>query len=496
MEPLIQLPKPSLTSLSVREAIALGARDIPTFGQIWFQRTLRQKSPQFHYDMSAVIQNPLHRQIGFMVFRDGAKTTLARITVAQRISYCISRTIMFVNISGTKAQHSLRWIKKQVEFNKPWAQAFGIRKGDKWSDEWCTIVNSQNETVNLVAQGITSGLRGLNIDDYRPDFIFCDDISDLENTATDEQRAKGREAFFAQLVRSLSPASESPLSQIVLAQTPINSHDLICQAAKDPTFAVFRHSCFSPDGQSAWPERRSTESLLKEKEGYIRRNQLSTWLAEMECTLVSGESQAFKRIWLRYWNVYPDEARFFVVLDPASSEEKKADFFAIVVMCVYQGKYYILDYSLARGMMPDMAWQKVLEYTETYRCRDIIIETVAYQKILAWYFRKQMQDTRTWFTIHEYRDRRRKDDRIVQAITTTAPYGGLLIREGMAEFEEVFELYGPGYEGKVDLIDAVAMGIAWYSEKGYGTADVEGEFRRLRDAEKDLDEIDDFQGAP
>jgi hypothetical protein len=48
----------------------------------------------------------------------------------------------------------------------------------------------------------------------------------------------------------------------------------------------------------------------------------------------------------------------------------------------------------------------------------------------------------------------------------------------------------------VDLIDAVAMGIAWYSEKGYGTADVEGEFRRLRDAEKDLDEIDDFQGAP
>lgn len=484
------------TQLSIPEALRLGAKDVPTFGQLWFPKTVRQASPRFHYDMSAQLETPGNRYVGFKVFRDGAKTTLSRIYIAKRISYCISRTIMLVCINQPKAIQSARWLRRQLAFNKAWTQAFQLKPGTKNTDEWFSIINAKGEEVHVVSYGVTAGLRGVNIDDWRPDFIFCDDISDRENTATKEQRAKQNEVFFAQLMRSLSPESESPMAQMALAQTPINSFDLISQAEKDPSFKVFRHSCFGPDGQSAWPARRSTESLLREKEGYIRRNQLSAWLAEMECELVSAETQALKKSWLKYWEVYPEEGRTVIVCDPASSEKMAADFFAIAVLKFYREKVYLLEYRLARGLMPDQALAQVFDFAATYGSRDVVVETTAYQRILAWYFENQMQERRIWLNVHRVEDRRKKEDRIVQAMTSVAPYGNLLIREGMAEFEEVFELFGPGYGGKVDLLDAVATGITWHiSGHSFNGADVEAEFRRLREEEDSL-EMPVFQGAP
>jgi hypothetical protein len=447
--------------------------------------------------MSAHLENPANRYIGLSTFRDSAKTTLARAYIMKRIAYCISRTIMAVNISAPKAQHTTRWLMRQIEFNRPFAQAFKLRKGDKWTPEWFTCINAEDQPVNVVASGITSGLRGLNIEDYRPDFIFADDISDRENTATEDQRAKANETFFAQLVRSLAPRSEAPLSQLALGQTPINSYDIISQAGKDPQFKVFKYSCFDASGQSSWAARRSTDELLAEKQGYINRNMLSLWLAEMECELVSGETQSFEKRWLRYFTVFPGEGQVVICIDPASSEEAKADFFAIVVLLFHGANVYLLEYTLQRGMMPDAACAYVFEYALRYGARDVVVETVAYQKILKWYLEQEIQKRRIWLTVHKYDDKRNKDDRMVQAITQVAPYGNLWVREEMSEFLEVFELYGPGYGGKVDLLDAVSIGISWKMKKGQIVSDYEGEFRRLREEDEELDGgKTSFMGAP
>ena len=490
----------ALTHLSIEEAVKLGARDIPTFGHIFLPRTFRQKSPEFHFEMSAALEDQRNRLIGFKIFRDGAKTTLARAYMAKRIAYCISRTLMIVNIAGTKAQHTLRWLKRQVEYNATFRDAFLLRKGDKWTDEWCSFINAQGEQVNVVAMGITGGLRGLNIDDYRPDFIFCDDISDRENTATDEQRQKAEEAFFAQLVRSLAPASESPLAQLVIAQTPINMYDLISKASKDPQFKVLTYGCFDEAGQSRWPDRRSTDALRAEKQGYINRNQLSTWLAEMECELVSAESSYFQVGWIKRWQVFPEDGRVAIICDPASSAESTADFFAIVVMLFHKGKAYVLEYANERGMMPDIALAKIFEFALTYKARDLVVETIGFQKVLKWYFEQQMRERRIHLTVHEMKDRRKKEDRIVQAVTQVAPYGALFLRDNMAELEEQFTLYGPGYVGHDDLLDAMAMGIIWNTGRlTWGSVDsdpIEAEYRELREMDSGLEEAIEWQGAP
>jgi len=111
-----------------------------------------------------------------------------------------------------------------------------------------------------------------------------------------------------------------------------------------------------------------------------------------------------------------------------------------------------------------------------------------------------MRERRIHLTVHEMKDRRKKEDRIVQAVTQVAPYGALFLRDNMAELEEQFTLYGPGYVGHDDLLDAMAMGIIWNTGRlTWGSVDsdpIEAEYRELREMDSGLEEAIEWQGAP
>ena len=51
----------------------------------------------------------------FLVFRDGAKTSILRAFTLQQVCYSISKTVMFVSASQDHSIHSLRWLKRQVK---------------------------------------------------------------------------------------------------------------------------------------------------------------------------------------------------------------------------------------------------------------------------------------------------------------------------------------------------------------------------------------------
>src|SRR5690606_10263027 len=126
---------------------------------------------------------------GAEVFRGGGKTTLCRLTLSRRIAYALSRNILNVGVNETMAIYTNRWLKRQMENNTLWTQVFKLRPGSKWTDEYFIIEHGiEGCEIHVTAKGVTSGLRGLNLDDYRPDFILCDDICNEENTATEEGR--------------------------------------------------------------------------------------------------------------------------------------------------------------------------------------------------------------------------------------------------------------------------------------------------------------------
>src|SRR5262245_5166388 len=165
-----------LEKLTAREAIEIGAADLISYGKIFFPRTFRQESPPFHRKIGELLYSQ-DRYNAVEVFRDGAKTSLLRVYTSQRIAYAISRTILYVSVSQAHAMLSVRWVRRQVMYNTKWAQTFGLKPGDKWTDEWCEIkcylhpdaTPEQPVIISLLAVGITGQIRGFNLDDFRPD---------------------------------------------------------------------------------------------------------------------------------------------------------------------------------------------------------------------------------------------------------------------------------------------------------------------------------------
>lgn len=448
-----------------------------------------------HEDLGRSLYNPEYRYVACKMFRGSAKTTVLRTFTSQRIAYAVSRTIMYVGPSQSHSVYSIRWLKRQIQYNKHWASTFGLRPGSKWTDEWIEIYHGVDDVpITVLAVGITGQLRGINIDDFRPDLIVVDDPCDLENTATPEQRGKISELFFGALQKSLAPATEAANAKMVLLQTPLQEEDLIEQCMKDPEWHPIEYSCFDQNGRSRWEGRFPTEVLQKEKAAHIQRNQLALWMREMEVKVVRSEKMAFNLEWLRHWEVLPDGMVTIIAIDPASSDNPKADEQAVVVLGFHKQKVYLLDYATARGEMPDELCNKLFEFNTVWHPLKVVVEKVGYQRVLAWYIEREMKARRVWFQVEPLQDRRAKPDRIIQAFAGSglAPYGNFYCRETHTKFKEQFGSFAPDIDQHDDILDAIAMGLM---SMGAGL-DLEGEYERIEEDEERAPQLEHFRSCP
>ena len=484
-----------LEQFTPREAAELGSKSLGAFGKLFFPRTVRQESPPFHRIIDDALCGPA-RFNAFEVFRDGAKTTKLRIYQAQRISYGVSRTIMYVSVSQLHSAFSVRWLRRQVMYNTRWAQTFGLRKGEKWTDEWAEVYHGVEEIpITVLAMGITGQIRGFNPDDFRPDLIIIDDVLNDENTKTIDQRKKIEELIFGALLNSLAPASECPSAKAVFLQTPFTKDDAIEKCMRDPEWNPLRFGCFDEKGESRWPERYPTEVLRKAKEAAIRRSQYRLWMREKECMLVSGEEKALDVTKFKHYDVLPEYLDTIIAIDPASSDATTADDHAIVALGFKGMDIFVLDYHVAKAVMPDAAANHFFNLVLMYAPRKAAVEAISYQRILKWYLEQEMLKRRIFVATEAVQDRRSKATRIMQAIPGYLAYGHLFIRPSMDVLITQADDYDPQVADQPDdLLDAIATGIISMNpalrQQG---ADIEGEF--YKESEEEFPRLR-FGGCP
>jgi len=454
------------TMIDAKTAVRLGATSLCRYGRLFFEKTLRQKSPQFHEIIGKALYNPQFRQVAIEVFRDGAKTTLLRLFASQRLAYRISKTILFISASQGHSILSLRWLKRQILHNKKWSETFGLCPGAKWTDEMIEVSSTiDNSVATIMALGITGQLRGFNVDDYRPDLIICDDTSTDEMVASLEQRKKYDELFFGALVNSLAPASESPDSKIVLLDTPKSRFDLIESCISSPQWHGLCFGVFDQEGNSRWEERYPRADLLKAKEDYFRSGRGPIWMREKECRIVSSETSSFLIENLQYWELLPEAMSYVIAIDPASSDSKSADDNVVVVLGFQGGDVYVIDYVAEIGQTPEMVSQAVIEYVRRYKPLGIVVEAIGYQRTLAWYLEAEMKRHRVYPPVYQVQDRRRKSNRIIQALGSVSGYGRLFVRPTSQKFIEQYTTYSPLSTDHDDVLDAIAMGITWATSR-------------------------------
>lgn len=483
-----------LETINPREAAELGAKSLIGYGKIFFPRTFRQKSPPMHEAIGRALYGP-SRYNCFEIFRDGAKTSLLRVFTSQRIAYAISRTIMYVSVSQLHACFSVRWLKRQVDFNTRWAQTFKLKKGSKWTDEWIEIIHGIEETpITVLAMGITGQIRGFNPDDYRPDLIIVDDILNEENTATPDQRKKIEDLLFGALLNSLSPSSETPWAKAVFLQTPFHREDAIEKCMADPSWNPVRFGVFDEKGQSRWEDRWPTDVLLKEKEAATRRGQFRLWMREKECKIVAGEDKCIDVTKLRYYDLKPDGLECIISIDPASSDSDTADDHAICALGFRGADVYLLDYKLAKAVMPDKAANDFFQLVLLHAPRKAAVESISYQRVLKWYLEQEMVKRRIFVAIDPVQDKRSKATRITQMLPGLVSYGHFFIRPEMTEFVTQADDYDPSTKDQPDdLLDAIATGLTAMNPALRSGITIEGDF--IVEDESEYPELE-CQGAP
>lgn len=446
-------------SITTAELVQLCAVDNALYEKTFFPKTVRQAPPPFHREMDELLASNT-RYIAFQCFRGSAKTSKFRMFISKQIAYGVAHTILLVSNSQSHSIKSLEWLKRNVEFNTRWARTFGLTKGNRWSGEDIEIIHGVDEyPIRVLALGITGQVRGVNIDDFRPDLIGVDDPDNEETTGSAEQIKKTADLFFGALGKSLAPPSEAPHAKMVLMQTPLVQGDLVTSCEKDEAWVTVKFSCFDANGKSAWPARFSTEFLLKEKEAHVRTGRLALWMREMECEIIPEGGATFNPENLKYWDLLPDRMVYLIAIDPASSESKTADDQVIAVIGFHRADVYLVEYTAEKGEMPEKAITTVIEYIVRYKPLGIISESIGYQRVLAHAIEQKMRETRRFVPVHRIQDQRRKADRIIQAVGGAAGYGRLYVRPTMSKFLTQYGKYSPLARMHDDVLDALAMGI-------------------------------------
>ena len=510
----------AVVEVSSDEYVDLLAADTDFFNHQFFPGTVRQKSPDFHRVMDSVLDDPGARFVNFQIFRGGAKTTKLRTYAMKRMCFGISRTIVIVGKSQEHAKLTLAWIKNQVIKNVKLSSTFKLTKGDKWADDIIQIENGvTGQSIWVVAYGIRGSIRGVNIEDYRPDLILVDDVVDEENALTPEQRLKTENLVLGALKQSLAPASESPLAKMAILQTSLDREDLSNKALLDPEFYSLQFGCWTDETrflpldqrESAWPERWSSETLRKEKLAAIAANRLSLFSREMECLLVTPETAAFREEWLQYWGdgegemPFPPRHEMWVelIIDPVPPPSptqlakglQGKDYEAFSVVARWKGKIILCETSFNRGHEPSWTVAEFFRLCSKWNPRKVAVEAVAYQRTLGWLLRQGMKQVGRYWMVEEFTDKRSKDVKIKDGLTGVASNRQLYVNKAQhTEFISQFVSYGANGGSRMpdDVIETVALGCTSLQRGSIAGDDLGGSIQD----ETDIPDLEYERGAP
>lgn len=460
-------------TISVAEAVALGAVDNEIYSRTFFPKAFRQTSPPFQKDVWNDIDNPLVRHSNLRLFRGSAKTTLARVASSKRIAYGVSKTILYVGASEGAAARSGAWLRNAVERNKLWAGAFNLTPGRKWTDTEFEIWHDTLKTnIWCIFVGITGNVRGINFDDYRPDYIVLDDILTDENCATLEQREKISDLVHGAIKKSLAPVVDDPNAKMLMLVTPQHADDVSSVAKKDPSWKTLEVGCWTPETmdlpveeqESIWPSRYPTEALRFEKLSAVAINKLSVFTREMEVRLGSKETHEFVPTWLKFFEGIALNATNILSIDPTPPPSDaqiakgfKSDDFEVLHVWGRKGEnYYLQERIASRGETPDWTIAHAFRLALKYSVTMIVVEAVNYQRVLKWLLEKEMHRRRLYFQVLPFVGGN-KYARIKSTFAGPAAHGHIFVHVEDTPFISQFEEY-PGSDHD-DELDAGSIAL-------------------------------------
>lgn len=346
-----------VADLDLREAWALLRVDCEFFIDLFLGESLDMEVPGFHKEIWSLMTDEEKERVLLAIPRDHAKTTLAKLVVLWYWFFTSHRFCVYLSNTNSIAKGACKDI---VEFLKhPNLRAVGVRilKAVKESENeslWIydlRLPTGKEKRVILRAIGQGQQMRGINIDNQRPDIAVIDDVEDNENTESETQQKKLDRWMFGPFLKALARRKRILWLGNMLQKTSLLARLSRNQRWNPVVFGSLVHDTATGQLVPLWPEKWLTEdqrALPKDEQNrigvevlkadlkeYKDMGLVESWMCEMMNMPGHGEN-GFSLDQINYQAVYqPDQIRAaWITIDPAFGMNAENDETCIAVHAI------------------------------------------------------------------------------------------------------------------------------------------------------------------
>jgi hypothetical protein len=324
-----------------REVVAALRVDAEFFIEFFLAEQLDMPVPEFHKEIWGLLTDLEKERILLAIPRDHAKTTLAKLVVIWYWLFTEHRFCAYLSNTAPIAKGACRDIIAFVQENANFIEVFGRVKIVKQSENeglWIfelTMPNGRVKTCMLRALGQGQQMRGINIDNQRPDIAVVDDVEDNDNTESETQQKKLDRWMFGPFLKALARRKK-----ILWLGNMLTKTSLLARLSRNPrwnpvVFGSLVKDTVSQQLRPLWPGKWSVEALKEDFKEYKDNGLIETWMCEMMNMPGHGEN-GFSLEQINYMPMLtPDTIQAaWITIDPAFGQNAENDETSIAVHAI------------------------------------------------------------------------------------------------------------------------------------------------------------------
>ena len=376
-----------------QDIIAKLETDGEFFIEFFLHDELTSPVPYFHSgEIWPLLTNTALQRVLLAIPRDHAKTTLAKLAVVWYFLFTNHRFCAYVANTNSRAKDACRDIVgflKCINFENTYGKIKMIKESETESI-WIFEIPMPGGRIKkciLRAIGGNQSMRGINVDNQRPDIAVVDDLEDDDNTGSANLQAKLDKWVFGAFLKALARRKK-----LIWLGNMLQKTSLLARLAKNPkwnpvVFGALVKDAVTGTLKPLWPGRWSFEELVEDFQEYKELGLVETWMCEM-MNMPGHGVNGFTSEQIYFMPAPgPDEIlAAWLILDPAFGENANNDDSSVTVHVLPKdGPPMVVEHRTSK-MREEEIFNAMFELGLKWNAWVWGIEAIAAQRVLIPYF--------------------------------------------------------------------------------------------------------------
>ena len=367
-------------------------------------------SPPVHYKMvdgliskKRMLANLCHRGLG-KTFVMSVNLALYLAVFQYLPNFGSVNTMIFI---GDTMENGAKNMRKGIESlynSSPFLQQY-LPKA-KFTDNYIEFTNAEGNLFGLKLYGASTGVRGVNIFNKRPEICIFDDILKDGDSESPTILAAIKDTIYKGVMPALHPTRR----KIIYNGTPFNKNDPLYEIVESGSWEVNVYPvcnsfpCTREEFKGSWGDRFTYDFVKEQYDLAVASGQVKAFNQEYMLRIASEEDRVIQDSDIRWFNIIDlmrnkQRYNFYVTSDFATSTNRKADYTVIGVWAVDKYKNrFLVDGVIGRQLM-NQTFDDIFSLVSKYNPMSVGLEVTGQQGAFISLFREEMLKRNIWFNI-------------------------------------------------------------------------------------------------